>query len=219
MDVEEIRPYVDLEFSAKKSSLAVGLLFRSLVSMFGLSLIDLISDVASTLQVSTDDCISDIFVADDNSDLLRVYIALLWVSTLSALINTICLKYLYALKMAKKHNLSFWNGMKYVAVVTFLKNSINYSGCCNLHSLLRTFVAILEDGIQFGVGWRILAALRRPDTTISFSLWTSALYLLWVFVTVLLFPIADLVRCCFKDKGSDWKRGSRRCKALYRWSR
>ena len=144
-DVECIRPYIDIQFPKYDSKRAKLQLIYSFISIYILSFIDIISDILLAINVSSDSCIYNLYKKDERVGAFYIIITFLWISAIWAIINTIMFKYVASYKTMKKHDLSYWNAMKFVAIYTELKCNMDYSSFCNKYQGLRLLAVILED--------------------------------------------------------------------------
>eukprot|EP01083_Nonionella_stella_P102270 290799_1 len=117
----------------------------------------------------------------------------LWLSTISAIVYTVYCKYYAAYKASTKHNITYWNALKYIAVVTELKLDMRYSSSCwNKYQLVRIVIVLLEDVIQLTIGLMFMS-YTNTDVIVWLSTTLSTICIVYTMSYVLYRFVHDLV--------------------------
>eukprot|EP01083_Nonionella_stella_P124218 374944_1 len=157
LDIECIKPYIDIEFDTISSFLVL----KWLCTIYVFSMLDVITDILFTLRISSiigNRCAYQLIKYGAIPMNFELTIIFLWLSTISAIVYTVYCKYYAAYKASTQHNITYWNGLKYVAVVTQLNLDMRYSSSCwNEYQLMRILIVFLEDVIQFVIGFTFMS--------------------------------------------------------------
>eukprot|EP01084_Bolivina_argentea_P285939 490439_1 len=200
-DVESIREHIDVEFE-KMSSFKV---FKGIVIIYIFSVIDIVTDILFTLKISAllgNDCAKQLMDVGAINMSYAPTVIFLWISTLCAIIYTAYCKYYAAYKASKKFQISYWNGLKWVAVTTQLKLDMSHSNCWNKYQFLRLLIVFLEDVIQLFIGYLFIFAVHT-DAIVLISTMLSTLAVVYTIVYSLYRLFRDIIRkilscCCLK---------------------
>eukprot|EP01084_Bolivina_argentea_P000411 772_1 len=184
-EVESIRSFIEIEFQQHNDVLSKGKLIKSLLFIYVLSLIDVITDLLLALSVSgllRNDCIYQLLKYPGHGDAYAVIIIILvWISTIWAIVYTIYGKYYAAYKVMKQHypvtNIkTYWNSIKYIALNTQLQTSMEHSSkCCNKYQMSKIMAVFLEDGIQIFATLIITQRLGEADIFLLLSFCISVI--------------------------------------------
>eukprot|EP01084_Bolivina_argentea_P041995 77521_1 len=120
LDVECIRQYIDMKFG----KLTIFFIFKAVFIIYIFSIVDIITDILFTLKISSlmgDNCAKELIQYGAIPMGYEITVIFLWISTLCAIFYTLYCKYYAAYKIKKKYKISYWNSLKYIAIVTQLK--------------------------------------------------------------------------------------------------